>query len=190
MLKNIFYKLKNLIVRSYISSSNDDSNYYPILNISYLGKTDIAVEKVSPYGLYSNPPNDLPVIKYSIHGNDGNSVGIAYSRDTRFKNLKNGEVLIGNEKTQAYIKFNEDNEIEIISTALIKITAPEIELTGNVTIDGDLSANAGSGTVSIDAAQVDLGIGGEKIARKGDPVQVNTGTGIGTITDGGTNTSI
>ena len=183
MLKNLYYKTKNLIVRAYIDKIIPDDNYYPIVSVSYLNKKNVFAERINPYGLYTNPPQNLQALKFSVFGKENNAVAIVYSQDSRFKGLEEGEVTIGNEKTQTYIKLSENGDIEIKTDAVIKLLATDVETTGdlNLTVNGD---------VNVDASQVNLGVGGNDIARRGDAVQVNIGTGLGTITGGGVNTSI
>jgi len=192
MIKNLRYKVKSLILRGYIDVATTDEGFYPVMSISYLGKPNVLAERVNPYGLYTNPPIDLQVLKFSVFGHEGNLAGIAYSQNTRFKNLKEGEVLIGNEKTQAYIKLTESGNIEIKTTAIVKLLASTIETDADISlnVNGNVNVNSGTGTVNIEASHINLGVGGNDIARRGDAVQVNTGTGIGTITGGGVNTSI
>jgi len=187
MLKNLRYKVKSLILRGYIDSATTDDNHYPVMSISYLGKPNVIIEKVNPYGLYTNPPIDLQVLKFSVFGHEGNLAGIAYSQNTRFKNLKESEVLIGNEKTQAYIKLTENGNIEIKTTAIVKLLASTIETDDDISlnVNGNVNVNSGSGTVSITASKIDLGAGGKKIAREGDILN-----GSGEIIATGVNTSI
>lgn len=59
----------------------------------------------------------------------------------------------------------------------------------SIALDGT-EINIVANTVNVNAARVNLGEGGEAIARVGDSVLVNTSTGEGTITTGGANTSI
>ena len=189
MIKNLRYKVKSLILRGYIDSTITDDNYYPVMSISYLGKPNVLVEKVNPYGLYTNPPIDLQVLKFSVFGQEGNLAGIAYSQGTRFKNLKESEVLMGNEKTQAYIKLTEDGNIEIKTTAIVKLLASTIETDADISlnVNGNVNVNSGTGTVNIDASQINLGATGielKKIAREGDILD-----GSGKIIASGTNKS-
>jgi phage gp45-like len=106
--------IRNIVKRAYVSNSTDDSGDYPTIQISYLSplKTAIA-ERISPYGLYTNLPKDIQVLVFSVQGNEENKACIGYSQTDRFKNLKEGEVLIGNPQTQCFVKFDKDGNIDI-----------------------------------------------------------------------------
>ena len=169
-MKSLFTKLINLIKLGYISRSLPDTNDEPLTQVSYFNTT-LYARVISPYGLYSNLPENTGVILWNVNGHETNPAAMGYYRQDRFKGLASGEVLTGNPITKSYIKFTADGKIEIISTGDVDLTV--------------------SGTVNIDAAQTNLGVGGNDIARSGDPVKVNVaGTDyFGTITAGGTNTS-
>jgi phage gp45-like len=188
-LRQLYYRIISIVVRGYIEKPVTDDKYYPVLNISYLGKNTF-VERINPYGLYTLPPVGLPVLKFSVFGKENNGAAIAYSQSTRFKNLEDSEVLVGNEKTQAYIKLNKDGDIEIKTDAKVKLLAAEIETEGNIalSVNGDVDVDAGSGTININSGQVNLDSGGtlKKIALDGDPV---IGGGGGTIQASGNNYS-
>jgi phage gp45-like len=189
IIRQIFSKLLNLIKRGYVSNFIADDLPHPIVQVSYLGKVGNA-EVILPYGFAAGLPDETPVIVLSVLGNESNRICIPYSHFTRFKNQHQGEVQIGNEVTKSYIKFTKNGNIEIKTDVKIKVTAPEIEIDGdlNLTVNGNVTMDAGSGTVDIGAGQVNLGSGGAKIARLGD--QVTVGGSTGTITSAGTNTSI
>lgn len=189
-MKSLFTKIKNLIKRGYVSKVLDDDKELPFQQVSYLGKIGYS-ERLSPYGLDSNPPQDIQVLVFSVNGVESNRLSMAYSQANRFKGLKEGEVVVGNPETQAYIKFAEDNTIEIKATQSVTIEAPSITIkNGTISIESDADISV-TGTANINATQINLGSGGPQIARKGDAVLVNVGgtdyTGV--ITGGGTNTS-
>lgn len=182
-MKMLYTKIINLVKRAYVSKSLPDNKEANVTQVSYFGKAGTS-EVVSPYGVYVNLPKDLQVLLFAVQGQEDNRACIGYSQADRFKNLKEGEVLIGNPKTKTFIKFNENGSITIDSKSKIEITSAG-ELNINVTGAVKLTA---SGSVDIDSPQVNLGVGGQKIARLGD--QVTVGANIGTITSAGTNTSI
>lgn len=169
--KMILTKTQNLVKRGYVSLLDQDDKNVPHNQVSYLGKTGIS-ERISPYGLYANLPKDTQVLLFSVCGDEANLAHIGYSQDKRFKNLKNGEVLVGNPQTQSYVKFDADGNIEVEAKGKLII---------NVSGDAEIKAN----NVKIDAAKVDLGVGGKAIARQGD--SITTG---GTIVATSVNTSL
>jgi hypothetical protein len=172
MINCLLAKLRNLLRRGYVSRTVTDDGDYPLAQISYLNNVGIS-ERISPYGLDSQLPQDTQVLLFTIQGHETNRACIGYSQDERFKNLDSGEVVVGNPVKQTSIKFDKTGKIIITS-------------------DGDIDITATGKNVNIDAAQTNLGSGGNAIARLGDEVTVNVGGTdyIGTITSAGNNTSI
>lgn len=175
---NLLTKLKNkvqgIIKYAYVTSTRDDSLDYPNQATSFYKKTN-ATQIISPYGLCAHLPKNTKVVLLSVQGNSENRAAIGFSQSDRFKNLEEGEVVVGNPKSRAFVKFDKDGNIEIIS---------EDEL--NITVSNDVNLKCTN--CKIDATKVDLGVGGAKIARLGD--QVTVGPATGTITTAGNNTSI
>ena len=171
--------IRNLIKRCYVTLARDDSQNYPSSQISYLGKVGDA-EILSLYGFSFNAPEGSQGIVFSIAGHEENRVALLNLPKERFKNLKKGEIQIGNFKKGTSIKFDEDGNITITSA-------------NDVTINGatNVTINA-SAKVDINAPLTNLGSGGNKIARLGDQIKVNVGGTdyFGTINSAGTNTSI
>lgn len=203
---NVRQKIKNIVRRAVITRSGDDTADYHLAQISYNNKV-VDAEVINPYGLYSNPPKDLQALMLTICADSENRAMIAYSQQDRFKNLQPGEVVVGNPAKETFIKFDNEGNIEIDSKAKVKITAAaeiDIKCGGDINIDGgDINivngtinvtgdAEVNANNVKVNASKVELGtgVGLKPIARLGDAVQVNLGTGTGTITSAGTNESI
>jgi len=172
MIRRIFNKVHNLIKYGYVSLPGNDFsiNGKPVTKahaqIISLGSPR-AIAVISPYGLNANLPLKTKVLIWNILGQEDNPVCIGFSQEDRFKDLKPGEVVVGNPKSRAFIKFDKDGNIEINAPGELNIKATK---------------------VNIDADETNLGVGGAKIARLGDEVTVNSD--IGTITGSGDNTSI
>lgn len=181
MINKILNSIKNMIKRGFISTSVDDSMPYPICQVTYMSKAANA-ERVSPYGLYSNPPVETMALVFNVQGQEENLACLPYAQVTRFKNLNSGEVLIGNVSSGSYIKFKENGDIELFAT-------------GNIIALGQtLTLTSSSGALAIGGGKVNftgiVNLGSESspaIARVGDTV--NVGGVNGTITTGGTNKS-
>lgn len=171
LCKMILTKTQNLVKRGYVSLHDKNDKNVPSNQISYLGKTGIS-ERISPYGLYANLPKNTQVLLFSVSGDEANLAHIGYSQEKRFKEIlgdKDGRVIVGNPETQSYVLFDEEGNIEIDAKGKLII---------NVSGDAEIKAN----DVKIDAAKVDLGVGGKKIALDGDSVVSNkvVATGVNT----------
>jgi len=186
-MKALLTKIKSLIKRGYVTRTSTNSSYYQIFQVSYLGKAGDA-EYISPYGLYSNCPLNIPVLIWNLQGYENNRAAMPFSENDRFKNLAVGEVKVGSPFTGSYVYFKADGKIEIESKGQMDVT-----INGNVNLNVSGAVNlTASGNVNVDAPQTNLGTGGAKIARLGDQVTVViSGTPYtGTITGSGNNTSI
>lgn len=191
-------KLQNMIKRAVLTLTGNDSGSYPTAQCQYYGKTTNA-EVVYPYGLSANAPIGSQLLLFSVMAQEENLAGIASAPFARFKNLKSGEVVIGNPVTGSYVKFAENGDIEVVSkgglTATIEgaaqitagsaqVTAGSIKLVGNVEVTGSLLIN---GTVTSIGIADFGGPGAKAIARVGDKIMV--GGVEGEITTGGTSKS-
>lgn len=127
----MFNKLFNIIKRGIITLSSNDIADFPTVQVTYLGKTK-NVELVLPYGLYSNPKEQSIALLLSVNGQEENISAIPYNPYTRFKDLKAGEVAVGNPHTTSKVYFKANGDIEIESAGNINITS-----TSSVNINGN-----------------------------------------------------
>ncbi len=212
-------QLQNMIKRCYLSIVADDTKNYQVGQITYLGKPGGDAEILSLYGFSFNPPIDSQGIVLTISGREENRVALLNLPKQRFKNLLPGEVQVGNFEQQTSVKFDNDGNVIITSTKdVIVNSARDVTVTSgrnvDVTATGDVTVSSSqavsvtgattvtvtapdiildaSASVSINSPLTKLGVGGASLARTGDQITVNVGGTdyFGTITGGGTNTSI
>jgi phage gp45-like len=139
----MYQKLRSLIKRCYVTSVSDDSANYPTAKVSYLEK-ETTVEHLTPYGIYSNPPENSIGVVFLIAADEDNRFAIVNRPDIRFKNLKKGEVAVGNPLTLSHIKFDENGDITIIGKNNLNVTiegnvnviAPSISFSNGGSTDG------------------------------------------------------
>jgi hypothetical protein len=145
MIGDILNRIAGMVKRAYVTLVGDDSGRYQTTQIGYLGKT-ADMEVIYPYGLCGNPPKNSLVLLFNVQGMEENRAGIANLLSERFKNLKEGEVAIGNYLTKSVIKFLENGDIEIHGTNDERVT---IDRNCNININGncDISVN-GTTTLS------------------------------------------
>ena len=125
----------NLIKRTLVSRKTADSGQFPVAQVSWNGKVG-DIEVIYPYGLSGNLPIDSLVLTFNVNGQEENRAGIGNTPKRRFKNLKEGEVAVGNPLTKSVIKFLENGDIEITGT-----NNQNINITGdvNLTVGGNLN---------------------------------------------------
>jgi hypothetical protein len=145
--------IRNLIKRAIVTRPTDDVGEYAIAQVKWLtGKTGNA-EVIHPYGLSSYAPVGSLALMFNVMGHESNRAAIINNPKIRFRELKEGEVAIGNFLTRSNIKFSENGDIEITGVADQNITIAgdsNLIVTGNnnVTVAGNCTINA-SGNVNI-----------------------------------------
>lgn len=113
-MNNILTKISSMLKKAIITLTNDDSKDISYTQVSYLEKTT-NIENIYPYGFSASAPVGNIVLVGTVGSNEANLVGIPYSQKNRFKNLKSGEVVIGNPITGSNIKFSENKDINLYS---------------------------------------------------------------------------
>jgi phage gp45-like len=108
----ILNKMRNLIKFAKVTLSGSDSGGYNQSQVNYFGKTKQTFV-LFPYGLDAKLPADSIVVLFNIMGQEENTVGIGTKPSIRFKNLQEGEVVVGNPSKQTKIYFKNDGTIEI-----------------------------------------------------------------------------
>ena len=177
----------NMIKRALTSLPIKDNTDFQTSQVRYLGKT-AQIELVYPYGLCSSPPTGSMVLMFNIQGQEENRAGMANLTRQRFKNLKEGEVAVGNYLTGSVVKFLENGDIEVTGTNDINLTVAgttnltstgavsikgDVTITGDLTVTGDtaLGAIVTADNTNIGKTHVHSGVtsGAAKTAGPGDP---------------------
>lgn len=135
----------NITLKRCIVQSIDDKSDFPTMQIKYLKEVIKIVQKLGIYGVCSNPPKGSNGILFPILGSDSNIACLADDIANRFKDLKEGEVVIGNYLTKAFIKFKQDGGIEI-HAKYIKHVADE----------GDISMESPNGNITNTAKSTNI----------------------------------
>lgn len=181
--------IRNLIKRGVVTKKTPDSGQFSVAQVKWLtGKTG-NVEVIHPYGLSSYAPVGSLALMFNIMGHEENRASIINDPKRRFKDLKEGEVAIGNFLTRSYVKFKENGDIEVVGTnnRTVTITGDDtitvsgdsaINVTGNMsaTIGGTLTADVtGNTDITTPIATVNgaLRVTGEITAFYGLPNQIS-----------------
>jgi len=153
---NILNMIKNLVKKSIQTLSVDDTGNYQTAQVSFLGQTH-TVKQLIPYGLYSNSPISSEWIILSLRANPNDKVGIANDYSNRPKNLKEGEVVLYNIKTNTSIKLDSNGDI-LLNAKNINETAQENIILNfeDATLEGTNINIIGSGTINLNDAEVNI----------------------------------
>jgi phage gp45-like len=146
LINKVTTRLANLIKFGYVSNTSPDDKNIPFSQITYFDNKITNSVNLFPYGMSANPPANSMSVLFNICGQEENSVNFVFSSKNRFKNLKEGESIFGNESTRSYIKFAADKNIEISSAG-----------TGDINLDAGGSINANADTsISLRAPAISI----------------------------------
>lgn len=135
----------SITLKRCIVNSVDDKSDFPTMQVKYLKDVIKIVQKLGIYGVCSNPPKGSNGILFPILGSDSNIACLADDIKNRFKDLKEGELVVGNYLTKAFIKFSQDGGIEI-HAKYIKHIADEGDI--SMTASGNITNKAASTNIS------------------------------------------
>jgi len=147
---------KNVIRMSRITSPGADDKQFPTQQMEYLGKVADGIT-VFPYGFHANVTADVLALMFSVQGMPENRFAMPFNTKKRPK-LAAGEVAFFHPPTNSFIigRANGDLDIEtgnggtgnvnincrqanITASESVTLDTPETTLTGNVTIDQNLT---------------------------------------------------
>lgn len=149
--------IRNMIRQAFVSLLFDDSEAYPIVQISANGKKAKAV-RLSIYGVVSHPPRNSHALVFNSQGQESTKFAIINDFLNRKKGLKEGEAALFNTLTGAFVLMKENGDIEIETSANVNISGADLTLTGDITLDGDVVCNGDldmSGNDILDTGLVD-----------------------------------
>jgi phage baseplate assembly protein V len=94
------------------------------------------VPRVQEFGFSSNPPDGTDAIMVAVGGSRESLVVIATDHKSfRIKNLASGEsVVYTDDGTKIHLK--KAGQIEIVTATKVTITAPDVEMSGNLKVTG------------------------------------------------------
>lgn len=144
----MFDKIR-LIIKIMTNIKQDDSGLYPVVTAKYNGKDKTTAVAFTPYGLYTNLPKDASLLSFSALCQESNKYAIGQKFANRFKDLKEGEVVIANAETGSFTKFLADGSIKVFSAA-----GKEIEITNDfvINVGGDATINAANVSINSEGA--------------------------------------
>lgn len=149
MIHHVLNKIKMLITRGQIGNNKQVDGKFGYANTFTQFDGEFISQIYYPYGYTAAPPAATLGIATNMMGSGDNQCFFPYHTPlTPFIKLEEGEVIIGNPLTKKYVKFKQDETIEIIGntelTGNLKVTG-NINIIGTVSITGNLSV---SGTIS------------------------------------------
>jgi hypothetical protein len=140
MIYSVLNKIRNMIVKSQLLGSQDDTSLSYTRSTGSLGQVNLA-EVYYPYGYGASPVSGLG-LEFSVAGQPENKTVLPYDPATKWVGLNPGEVQVGNQEQQTHIKFNADGTVLIKTNSLATIEG-NLVVTGNISAAGTVSDSSG-----------------------------------------------
>lgn len=165
---------RNLIKLCRFSKNESDNGNAPLQQVEYLGKAVDAIV-VMPYGSHANIPEDFMAVLLQLSTQEQNRVVLPLSLVERPHPIESGEVVYYHPITGSKIHFKNNGDIDITTEANVNVncdnanvtcltkatvTAPNIDLTGDVNITGTLDVSGISTFASNVVAGADVAVTG------------------------------
>lgn len=151
-------RIKSLLKIGLITNTGDDTKNVPSQQASYHGKTGNGVAWY-PYGYHAVATNDSYALVISVNGNNEERILIPTSMTER-PSGEAGEVFVFHPGSGTKIKLDNSGNVEIDAIGEVSITAPDlIRMTAaDVEIEGnlDVSGTLGVGLTTLLVGQVDV----------------------------------
>lgn len=182
-MKDVINNITGMIKRAYITLVGSDKDKFQTTQVNYLDKT-ADIEVIYPYGLCGNPPKNSIVLLFNVQAQEENRAGICNLPNKRFKDLKEGEVVVGNYLTGSYVKFLENGDVKLLSknkyTIIVEESADiEVENNANIKVKGKTTLTSNQTEINSPTT-----INGN-LTVNGDITSGSTSISGGTITTGG-----
>ena len=184
------------IKKAFVSLLNDDTSDYPQTQITYNEVTS-DVYRMSIYGLSSHPPVDSLAITFSPSCREDDPVSLIDDPLNRFKELKPGEVVVGNYDTKAQAFFDEAGNINITTKlgqqliinaqdGRVEVNSGAIEIgsTGTISVDAVGNVEITAPTVQINGNLIVTGVVTGQTDVVGGPASTSLSTHTHTISGG------
>lgn len=178
-------KLIAAIKACFISSDVVDDAPYSRVQVTY---NDVVSDSVRalPYGYDTSPPINELALALLPYGREGTFYSLPIGGKNRFKDLKPGEVQLGNPVKRSSVKFDEDGNILVTTpegNLVVTLTQGNfsLDVTGDatVTVSGNLDATV-QGTTSLNSTG-NVNLTAPTVAITGNVTVTGTVTAVGDV---------
>lgn len=140
LLRPLRTRVINMVARAVISLV-DDAKKMQLVQIDVLdGETRADVERVQNYGFTSVPLKGAEAAVMFVGGRRDHGLVVAVDdRRYRLTGLQDGEVAIYTDQGDKIV-IKRGGDIEVTAATKVKITAPLVEMTGNLNVSGTVTA--------------------------------------------------
>jgi len=139
-----------------VVTDSDDSKSYPIIFVSYLGKTLARAINFTPFGLWSRPKKGMMSMLFNMNGRESNKFALTNELKNRpVKNLEEGESVLGN--LLSFVHFKEDGSVVFtIPTGKTLTINGNVIINGGVIINGEITTENVGGILKVTVTEFEL----------------------------------
>lgn len=139
-------RIRNIVKRARLSLVGDDDLPFAQSQAEFSGTT-ADYQALWPYGIHANAPVDSHLVLFQNEGKADDIFGFATAPALRQKNLRSGEVVIGNFVKGCKLFFNEDGDLIVTVPGDHEVTVSgnvtiNVSGTADITVDGDVTMTA------------------------------------------------
>lgn len=148
--------MKKSIIGAYFTTDQDNDKAYAQAQITRYNLSYTSTVYY-PYGYFAKAPAETQAILLHLEGKQDNAVALPYEPKTQFRDLENGEVIVGNQTSEVYIKFNNDGSVNIKATADVNIDCKDININcKDININCENANINASSKVNLETPQADI----------------------------------
>ncbi len=132
--------ISQMVTRAVLSGINDAKGRQTVQAKLLENEVKDDVERIQQFGLSAHPPVGSEAVLLFFNGSRDHAVCIAAeNRALRPVNLKSGEVVLYN-GFGITLSLLDTGELRIVAPMKIRMETPLLEVTGNITATGDITA--------------------------------------------------
>jgi phage gp45-like len=144
--------IRNAMSRAVVLLADDGKKVQELQIEALEGETRDAVERFQNYGFTANPLAGSEAVVVFLGASRDHGVVVAVDdRRYRLKELQPGEVAIYTDQGDKIV-LKRDGNIEVTASTKVTITSPEVEISGDLVVNGDISVPSGdvtAGSISL-----------------------------------------
>lgn len=137
-LKPIQQRIMMMIARGVIESINDDDGMQTLKATLLAGEDKDGMERFQEFGFTSNPPAGSECVVIFPAGNREHGIIVSTNnRNFRIVGLASGESAVYTDDGTQML-FKKGGQVELTTAVKVQVNAPDVEMSGNLKVNGNL----------------------------------------------------
>lgn len=178
--RSLLQRMRSIVRGCFSTSEQQDTTGYNYVAEVESMRLNTFAAVWHDYGYASSPPQGSHGLVFNLNAQPENQFCFLYDPNTRFEGLKPGEVIVGNQLKQTFVKFLENGNVEITSTAELTVNCENATINcmsgvGNLTVDAATTTLTGDLVVQGDITGTNVTATAD-VADSGGTLQANRNT--------------